>query len=100
MDWPLDWREMWDYYGKAEQALSISGPGNYPWGPKRPRCPYRAHELNGAAEILGRGAEAMGYEWTRRRLQPSPPRTARPTLAFIAAFAASAAPPTPSRVSW
>ena len=63
-DWPLDWREMWDYYTKAEQALSISGPLNYPWGPKRPRYPYRAHELNGAAELLARGAEAMGLKWT------------------------------------
>ena len=40
-DWPLDWREMWDYYAKAERALSISGPVTYPWGPKRPRYPYR-----------------------------------------------------------
>ena len=63
-DWPLDWREMWDYYTKAEKALSISGPVNYPWGPKRPRYPYRAHELNGAAELLARGAEAMGMKWT------------------------------------
>jgi choline dehydrogenase-like flavoprotein len=63
-DWPLDWREMWHYYAKAEKALSISGPVTYPWGPKRPRYPYRAHELNGAAELLARGAEAMGIKWT------------------------------------
>jgi choline dehydrogenase-like flavoprotein len=63
-DWPLDWREMWEYYTRAEQALSISGPVTYPWGPKRPRYPYRPHELNGAAELLARGAEAMGYAWT------------------------------------
>ena len=25
-DWPLDWREMWDYYTEVEQALKISGP--------------------------------------------------------------------------
>ena len=42
-DWPLDWREMWQYYAKAEKALSIAGPVTYPWGPKRPRYPYRAH---------------------------------------------------------
>ena len=63
-DWPLDWREMWDYYARAEKALSISGPVSYPWGPKRPRYPYRAHELNGAAQLLARGAEAMGIKWT------------------------------------
>ena len=63
-DWPLDWREMWHYYARAEKALSIAGPLTYPWGPKRPRYPYRAHELNGAAELLARGAEAMGLKWT------------------------------------
>jgi choline dehydrogenase-like flavoprotein len=29
-DWPLDWREMWHYYTKAEKALSISRPLSYP----------------------------------------------------------------------
>ncbi|HET7887019.1 MAG TPA: GMC family oxidoreductase [Bradyrhizobium sp.] len=63
-DWPLDWREMWDYYAEVEQALKISGPVNYPWGPKRPRYPYRAHELNAAALVLAEGAEALGIDWT------------------------------------
>jgi choline dehydrogenase-like flavoprotein len=62
-DWPVDWREMWRYYGEVEQALKISGPVNYPWGPRRPRYPYRPHELNAAALVLARGAEAMGIEW-------------------------------------
>jgi choline dehydrogenase-like flavoprotein len=38
-DWPLDWREMWNYYAEVEQALKISGPVTYPWGPPRPRYP-------------------------------------------------------------
>ena len=67
-DWPLDWREMWDWYRRAELALSISGPITYPWGPKRPSYPYRAHPINGAAELLARGAEAMGYAWTETPL--------------------------------
>ena len=62
-DWPLDWREMWNYYAYVEDALKISGPVNYPWGPKRPRYPYRPHPLNAAAEVLARGAEAMGIGW-------------------------------------
>ncbi|MEX3811701.1 GMC family oxidoreductase [Paraburkholderia sp. BR13439] len=62
-DWPLDWREMWRYYSEVEDALKISGPVNYPWGPKRPRYPYRAHELNAAALVLARGAEALGIGW-------------------------------------
>jgi choline dehydrogenase-like flavoprotein len=62
-DWPLDWREMWHYYDQVEQALKISGPVTYPWGPKRPRYPYRPHELNAAALLLAKGAEAMGVAW-------------------------------------
>jgi choline dehydrogenase-like flavoprotein len=64
VDWPLDWREMWDYYTQVERALAISGPITYPWGPKRPRYPYRAHALNAPAILLARGAEAMGIAWT------------------------------------
>ena len=64
VDWPLDWREMWRYYREVEQALKISGPVNYPWGPPRPRYPYRAHELNAAALVLARGADALGIGWT------------------------------------
>jgi choline dehydrogenase-like flavoprotein len=63
-DWPLDWREMWHYYDEVEQALSIAGPVNYPWGPPRRRYPYRAHELNAAALVLARAAEAMGTAWS------------------------------------
>ncbi len=63
-DWPLNWREMWSYYREVENALKISGPVNYPWGPRRPRYPYRAHELNAAALVLAQGAEALGIKWT------------------------------------
>lgn len=63
-DWPLDWSEMWRYYTQVERALAISGPLSYPWGPKRPRYPYRPHELNAAALVLARGAEAMGIDWS------------------------------------
>jgi choline dehydrogenase-like flavoprotein len=63
-DWPLDWREMWSYYREVEETLKISGPVSYPWGPKRPCYPYRAHELNAAALVLAEGAEALGIPWT------------------------------------
>ncbi len=82
-DWPLDWREMWEYYSKAERALSISGPLSYPWGPKRPRYPYRPHELNAAALVLARGAEAQGYKWTPTPLATiSAPRGAAPPCVY------------------
>jgi choline dehydrogenase-like flavoprotein len=63
-DWPLDWREMWKYYHEVENTLKIAGPVRYPWGPKRPRYPYRAHELNAAALALAQSAEALGIDWT------------------------------------
>src|SRR3546814_1922974 len=43
---------MWRYYTEVEDALKISGPVRYPWGPKRPRYPYRAHPLNAAADRI------------------------------------------------
>jgi choline dehydrogenase-like flavoprotein len=63
VDWPLDWREMWRYYAEVEQALKISGPVTYPWGPPRPRYPYRPHEVNAAGLVLARGCEALGIPW-------------------------------------
>ncbi|WP_042288018.1 GMC family oxidoreductase [Paraburkholderia mimosarum] len=63
-DWPLDWREMWRYYTEVERVLGIAGPVRYPWGPKRPRYPYRAHEVNAAGLVLARGAEALGIAWS------------------------------------
>ena len=82
-DWPVDWREMWDYYGRAEQALAIAGPVTYPWGPHRPRYPYRAHPINGAAALLARGAEALGYSWTETPLATvSAPRGDSPPCVY------------------
>ena len=63
-DWPLPWQEMWRYYAEVEQALKISGPLDYPWGPTRPRYPYRPHQINGAGLALARACEAMGVKWT------------------------------------
>jgi choline dehydrogenase-like flavoprotein len=82
-DWPLDWREMWSYYSEVEQALKIAGPVDYPWGPKRPRYPYRAHELNAAAKVLAIGAEALGIGWTETPLATvSAPRGASPPCVY------------------
>ena len=63
VDWPVDPEAMWHYYGEVEEALKISGPVNYPWGPKRPRYPYRQHEINAAGQVLARGCEALGIAW-------------------------------------
>jgi len=62
-DWPIDWREMWRYYREVEQALRIAGPVRYPWGPKRPRYPYRQHEVNASGLALARACDALGVAW-------------------------------------
>ncbi len=67
-DWPISWREMWHYYDLAEKQINIAGPLTYPWGPKRPRYPYRAHELNEAGKLLAKGCEAIGIDWTETPL--------------------------------
>jgi choline dehydrogenase-like flavoprotein len=83
VDWPLDWREMWTYYAEVEQALKISGPVNYPWGPKRPRYPYRPHELNAAGLVLAQGCEALGIDWTETPLATvSAPRGHSPPCVY------------------
>ena len=82
-DWPLDWREMWHYYTRVERALSISGPITYPWGPKRPRYPYRAHQVNAAGMLLAKGCEALGYKWTETPLATvSAPRGKSPPCVY------------------
>lgn len=63
VDWPISPEEMWHYYDVVEDALKISGPVNYPWGPPRRRYPYRQHEMNAAGLVLARGCEAMGIAW-------------------------------------
>jgi choline dehydrogenase-like flavoprotein len=67
-DWPISWQEMWHYYGEAERQINISGPLTYPWGPKRQRYPYRAHELNDAGKLLAKGCEAIGIKWAETPL--------------------------------
>ena len=66
---------MWNYYGIAEKQINISGPLTYPWGPERPRYPYRAHELNTAGKLLAKGCEAIGIDWTETPLATLRPLT-------------------------
>lgn len=83
VDWPVDWREMWAAYEKAEAALAIAGPVRYPWGPPRGRYPYRAHEINASGRVLGRGAEALGINWAATPLATvSAPRGASPPCVY------------------
>ena len=83
LDWPLDWQDMWRYYTEVEQALKISGPVRYPWGPKRPRYPYRQHEVNAPGLALARACEAMGIAWAPTPLATvSAPREHSPPCVY------------------
>ena len=83
VDWPISAEEMWHYYDIVEDALKISGPVNYPWGPKRRRYPYRAHPVNAAGLVLARGAEALGVKWSETPLATiSAPRGASPPCVY------------------
>src|SRR5947209_3544109 len=74
---------MWDYYTEVEQALKISGPVTYPWGPSRKRYPYRAHEVNAAGLVLARGAEKLGIDWAATPLATvSAPRDRSPPCVY------------------
>ncbi|MEX2541427.1 MAG: GMC family oxidoreductase [Trueperaceae bacterium] len=63
IDWPLGYRDVEPYYREVEEALQISGPVSYPWGPARPAYPRREHEVNAAGLVLARGAEKLGIPW-------------------------------------
>lgn len=82
-DWPVSYEEMVPYYEEAEQALKISGPVNYPWGPPRRRYPYREHEMNASGLVLARGAEKMGIRWASTPLATvSAPRGKSPPCVY------------------
>ncbi len=82
-DWPVDWREMWRYYDEIEDALKISGPVTYPWGPHRRRYPYRPHEVNAAGLVLARGCEKLGIKWSPTPLATvSAPRGLAPPCVY------------------
>ena len=82
-DWPLDWQDMWRYYAEVEQALKIAGPVRYPWGPKRPRYPYRQHEVNASGLALAKACEAMGVAWSPTPLATlSAPRNNAPPCVY------------------
>ncbi len=82
-DWPIAWEDIWRYYTEAEDALKISGPVNYPWGPPRGRYPYREHEINAAGLVLAKGAEAVGVKWAATPLATiSAPRGRSPPCVY------------------
>jgi len=62
-DWPIGYEALEPYYAEVERRLGVSGPTPYPWGPPRDvGYPLAPLPLNGAAELMARGADALGLK--------------------------------------
>ncbi len=60
-DWPLAYEELEPYLEEVEGFLGVSGPAEYPWGPKRRRgYPLAPLPLNGAARLMARACAGRG----------------------------------------
>jgi len=58
-DWPIAHDAMLPYFAEVERVLGVSGPAVYPWDPAR-RYPLPPLALNGAAQLMQRGCDAVG----------------------------------------
>ncbi len=59
-DWPLGYEDLEPYFDELEAFLGVSGPSPYPWGPaRRQGYPLPPLPLNGAAQLMQRGAGAL-----------------------------------------
>jgi choline dehydrogenase-like flavoprotein len=66
-NWPLEYRDLEPYFDELERFLGVSGPSPYPWGPPRQPYPLRPLPLNGPAQLMRRGCDALGI-----RTAPAP----------------------------
>ena len=60
VDWPIGYADLESYLDELEALLGVSGPAHYPWGPARKPYPLPPLGLNGAAQLMQRGCEALG----------------------------------------
>jgi len=61
VDWPIAYDDLAPYYDEIEAFLGVSGPATYPWGPPRAKpYPLGPLVLNGAAQLMQRGCDALG----------------------------------------
>ncbi len=60
-DWPIPYSSIEPYYDAVEAFIGVSGPENYPWGPKRKNgFPLAALPVNGAGQLMKKGCDALG----------------------------------------
>ena len=64
VDWPLEFDEIEPYYSEVEQFIGVSGPTPFPWGaPRSQGYPLGPLPLNGAAQLMARGCDALGIQY-------------------------------------
>ena len=61
-DWPFDYFALEPYYDEVEHFLGVSGPSPYPWGPPRKPYPLAPLPLNGGAQLMAKGCDALGMK--------------------------------------
>lgn len=60
-DWPLTYDDLEPYLTEVEQFIGVSGPNEYPWGPRRSApYPFSPLPLNAPAQLMARGCERLG----------------------------------------
>lgn len=59
-DWAIGYEDLKPYYEEIERFLGVSGPSPYLWEPDRAPYPLPPLPLNGAAQLMQRGCEALG----------------------------------------
>ena len=63
-DWPIGYDALEPYITEAEQFIGVSGPTPYPWGGRRSMpLPLPPLPLNGAAQLMAKGCDAIGMRW-------------------------------------
>lgn len=60
MDWCLSYDDLKPYYEEVERFLGVSGPSPYLWESDRAPYPLPPLPLNGAAQLMERGCQALG----------------------------------------
>jgi len=59
VDWAIGYEDLKPYYEEVERFLGVSGPSPYLWEPDRAPYPLPPLPLNGAAQLMERGCQAL-----------------------------------------
>lgn len=60
-DWPLRYDDLAPYYEEAERILGVAGNPDNPFKAPRGSYPTPAHDLTTRSQLVGRGAERLGW---------------------------------------